>query len=50
MTNQQAYEIIVRVCTSITATRQDHAVIDEALKVLKPEITNAGLRTPDVKA
>ncbi len=37
MTIQEAYSIVVKVCTSISATRQDHAVIDEALKTLKPK-------------
>jgi hypothetical protein len=37
MTKEQAYQIIVNVCLGISATRQDHKVIDQALAILKPE-------------
>lgn len=37
MDKKQAYEIVKRICTNISATRQDHAIIDEALAAIKPE-------------
>ena len=34
---KQAWEILARVCMNISATRQEHQVIDKALAVLKPK-------------
>lgn len=48
MTPQQAYELLDRATALITANRQDHIAIQEALNVLKPvEAPKSDDKTPD---
>jgi hypothetical protein len=37
MDKKQAWEILEKVAMAVSATRQDHHIIDQALAALKPE-------------